>query len=270
MLSISVLVLYVCACLWLIASIWRSASPRARHVQSLTGAAVAGLGAVLHGILVYLAVVSMPNLALSMSDTASLMGWIVAIITLIALWQRPRFTPIAVVLLLVAGVTAVITDDGARNYATSQRGWALTTHIIIAIVAYSLIAIGAVFAVALAILDRRLRQHQPLGVMSSLPSVEALEAAMFQTISVGFALLTLTLFSGFIFVQNLFAQHLAHKVILSCIAWVILGVLLLGRWRLGWRGRIAARWALGGFVLLLFAYFGSKFVLEVVLGRHWG
>jgi ABC-type uncharacterized transport system permease subunit len=106
--------------------------------------------------------------------------------------------------------------------------------------------------------------------MQALPSVEALEIGMFQAIAAGFALLTLTLFSGFVFVQDLIAQHLAHKVALSCLAWLILGILLWGRWRLGWRGRSAARWALGGFVLLGLAYFGSKFVLETVLGRHWG
>jgi len=43
--------------------------------------------------------------------------------------------------------------------------------------------------------------------------------------------------------------------------------LLLGRWRLGWRGRSAIHWTLGGFALLLLAYFGTKFVLEVILNR---
>jgi ABC-type uncharacterized transport system permease subunit len=78
------------------------------------------------------------------------------------------------------------------------------------------------------------------------------------------------LFSGFVFVRDLVAQHLAHKVALSCLAWLILGILLIGRWRFGWRGRIASRWALSGFCLLGLAYFGSKLVLEVFLGRHWG
>ena len=79
-------------------------------------------------------------------------------------------------------------------------------------------------------------------------------------------------FSGVaaLFVRDLFAQHLIHKVALSCFAWLILGILLWGHWRLGWRGRIAARWTLSGFIFLGLAYFGSKFVLEIILGRHWG
>lgn len=270
MLSLAVLVIYFCGCLWLFASIWHTETPRAVHGKRLTGLTTASLGVVLHAYLLSRALFRGAALALNTTDAASLVGWIIAVISLWTTWRRPRFAGLAGVVLLCVGVAAAITDDGSRDFVTSQSGWELAAHIVIAIVAYALIAIGAVFALALSALDSRLRRHQPLGVMSNLPSVEALEAAMFQTISAGFALLTLTLFSGFIFVQDLVAQHLAHKVALSCVAWLILGTLLIGRWRLGWRGRVAARWTLGGFVLLGLAYFGSKFILEVVLGRHWG
>ena len=93
---------------------------------------------------------------------------------------------------------------------------------------------------------------------------------MFQAIAAGFALLSLALFSGFVFVDDFLAQHLVHKAVLSCLAWVVFAVLLAGRWYLGWRGRTALRWTLGGFVLLGLAYFGTKLVLEGILGRHWG
>jgi ABC-type uncharacterized transport system permease subunit len=96
------------------------------------------------------------------------------------------------------------------------------------------------------------------------------EKVMFRLIGAGFALLTLALLTGFVFVTDLHAQHLEHKTILSCVAWVIFGVLLFGRLRYGWRGRSAVRLALSGFGFLILAYFGSKFVLETVLGRHWG
>jgi ABC-type uncharacterized transport system permease subunit len=61
-----------------------------------------------------------------------------------------------------------------------------------------------------------------------------------------------------------------HKVVLAIVAWLLFGMLLLGRLRFGWRGRRALRWALSGYALLALAYFGSKLVLETVLGRHWG
>ena len=83
-------------------------------------------------------------------------------------------------------------------------------------------------------------------------------------------LLTLALVTGAFFIENLFAQHLVHKVVLAIIAWLVFGVLLLGRRRFGWRGRKALRWTLTGYVLLGLSYFGSKLVLENMLGRHWG
>ncbi len=102
-----------------------------------------------------------------------------------------------------------------------------------------------------------------------MPWMEALEYGIFQALVEGFSTLTLALFSGFIFVENLFAQHLLHKTVLSCLAWIVFAILLFGRWRFGWRGRTAASWTLSGFALLALAYFGSKIVLEGILGRHW-
>jgi ABC-type uncharacterized transport system permease subunit len=93
---------------------------------------------------------------------------------------------------------------------------------------------------------------------------------LFRLIGTGFGLLTLALFTGFVFVTNLFTQNLVQKTVLSLIAWLLFGVLLIGRVRFGWRGRSAVRWTLSGFGVLAVAYFGVKFVLEDVLGRHWG
>ena len=56
---------------------------------------------------------------------------------------------------------------------------------------------------------------------------------------------------------------------LSICAWAVLGILLAGRWRFGWRGRTAIRWTFAGYAILMLAYFGSKLVLEVLLDRHW-
>jgi ABC-type uncharacterized transport system permease subunit len=58
--------------------------------------------------------------------------------------------------------------------------------------------------------------------------------------------------------------------VLSILAWLIFAVLLAGRWRYGWRGKRAVHWTLVGFAVLALAYFGSKLVLEALLGRQWG
>jgi ABC-type uncharacterized transport system permease subunit len=93
---------------------------------------------------------------------------------------------------------------------------------------------------------------------------------MFRLIGAGFGFLTLALFTGFVFVTNLFTQNLVQKTVLSLIAWLVFGVLLIGRMRFGWRGRSAVQWTLSGFAILAVAYFGVKFVLEYLYGRHWG
>ena len=80
-------------------------------------------------------------------------------------------------------------------------------------------------------------------------------------------LLTATLLTGVLFVENLLAQHLVHKTVLSVLSWLAFGALLLGRWRYGWRGATAVRWTLAAMALLVLAFFGSKFVLELVLRR---
>jgi ABC-type uncharacterized transport system permease subunit len=136
--------------------------------------------------------------------------------------------------------------------------------------AAALFLAAAVAALVLVFLDRRLRAHRLADLPSVLPPLDAVEKVMFRLIGAGFVLLTLALLTGFIFVTNLRTQHLEHKTILSCIAWVLFGVLLIGRIRYGWRGRAAVRWTLSGFGVLILAYFGSKFVLEYLLGRHWG
>jgi ABC-type uncharacterized transport system permease subunit len=94
-----------------------------------------------------------------------------------------------------------------------------------------------------------------------------MEFLLFQLIGAGFVLLSISLVSGFLFLENMFAQHLAHKTVLAILAWMVFAVLLIGRLRHGWRGQTAIRWTLGGFLSLMLAYFGSKMVLEWILDR---
>jgi ABC-type uncharacterized transport system permease subunit len=240
------------------------------HGKRLAGIVLGVIGWLVHGYTLCVAVFRTTGLALSISDAASVVGWVIAAIALAVAAREHRFARLSALMLLVVGVAAAVTDKGPRDVTVNALSWELTTHVIIAIVSYALIAVGAVLAIALLLLDRRLRSHRPLGALAGLPSVEALESGLFQAVGGGFALLSLTLFSGFFFVRDLFGQHLLHKVVLSCIAWLILAVLLFGRWRFGWRGRVASRWALGGFVALGLSYFGAKIVLEIILGKHWG
>lgn len=142
-------------------------------------------------------------------------------------------------------------------------------HIVSSLLAYSLLSIAAINALMLAAQDYALRHPRLVHRLEFLPPLAVIETIMFRLILTGWLLLTLSLVSGLVFVDNLFAQHLVHKSALSILSWLLFGLLLLGRWRLGWRGRRAVRWTLIAMTLLVLAYFGSKLVLEVMLDRSW-
>ena len=238
--------------------------------RRLAGLSLGVVALAFHGFGVCREAVVPSNLALNATDTASLVALGIAVIALLGALLRPRFAGASAVLLVLAGILAALTDRGARRFAADHGGWELAAHVMLATLAFAFMTVAAVLAVALALLEKRLRRRQPLGPLAALPPMESLERSMFQAIGAGFALLSLALFSGFFFVDNLFAQHLLHKTVLACSAWVIFGILLAGRAKFGWRGRTAVNWTLGGFALLGLAYFGSKLILENVLGRHWG
>jgi ABC-type uncharacterized transport system permease subunit len=125
--------------------------------------------------------------------------------------------------------------------------------------------LAAIQAIVLAIQEKQLRQRHVSGLMRKLPPLQTMETALFQLIITGFALLTVGLITGLMFVEDLLAQHLVHKTVLSVVAWCVFAGLLWGRLRHGWRGKTAVKWTLTGFAILLLAYMGSQFVLEYLV-----
>lgn len=170
----------------------------------------------------------------------------------------------------LAGIVAVLAATWPTPVSeVSITGWKARSHIVLSLLSAGLLTLAAIQAVALASQDRLLHDRKLSGLANALPPLQTMERLLFQLIGIGFVLLSLTLLSGLWFIQDWLAQHLAHKTVLSITAWLIFGVLLWGRLRHGWRGRTAIRWTLAGYAMLILAYFGSKIVLEQILGRHW-
>ncbi|MCH2557923.1 MAG: cytochrome c biogenesis protein CcsA [Alcanivorax sp.] len=140
-------------------------------------------------------------------------------------------------------------------------------HVLLSILAYSVLVISACQAILLLIQHRQLKDGHIRGVMRVFPPIQVMESMLFDTIWLGEALLTVAILFGFLYVDDLFAQHLVHKTVLTLVSWVIFAVLLGGRHLKGWRGRTAIRFTLSGFAVLLVAFFGSQLVLEVILHR---
>jgi ABC-type uncharacterized transport system permease subunit len=235
----------------------------------LAAAAIALVGLIVHLSALIDEWRATPGEALSLGDTAALVSLVIAVVALVMV-LRSRPAGAAALLLAIAAALEAGFSEGARHFAVGWPGRELAFHIAVATTAFAMLTIGAALAAAQVIVDRRLRSHRALGWLRIFSPIESLESGCFQAILAGFLLLTLALVSGAFFIENLFEQHLVHKVVLAIVAWIVFGVLLLGRFRFGWRGRRALRWALSGYLLLGLSYFGSKLVLETVLGRHWG
>ena len=148
-----------------------------------------------------------------------------------------------------------------------NSAWQMDTHILTSIIAFSLFNIAAFQALLLAFQNHHLRHYNPNRLVLSIPSLQTMESLLFKMLGAGMIFLSIALVSGFVFIEDLFAQHLVHKTVLSILAWIVFGVLLTGRIRYGWRGKTAIRGTLIGFVALSLAYFGSKIVLELILKR---
>jgi ABC-type uncharacterized transport system permease subunit len=146
---------------------------------------------------------------------------------------------------------------------------AFKAHLLIAMLAYSLFTIASLHVLLMALLERRLHGGELPFALQKLPPLLTMETLLFRIIAAGFVLLTLTLASGIVFSEELFGKALRfnHKTVFGILSWLIFAALLGGRRLYGWRGRIAVRWTLTGFLMLVLAYVGSKFVLEVLLGR---
>jgi ABC-type uncharacterized transport system permease subunit len=142
-------------------------------------------------------------------------------------------------------------------------------HLLIALLAYSLFTIASLHVLLMALLERRLHDGALNRMLQKLPPLLSMEALLFRIIWAGFVLLTLTLVSGVVFSEELFgkAAPFNHKTVFGAVSWVIFAALLAGRHVYGWRGRVAVRWTLAGFLALVLAYIGTRFVMEVILGR---
>lgn len=203
----------------------------------------------------------------SFFHTASIISLIIAFLLLIASISRP-VEKLGIALFPIAALMLLLDLIYPSSVQTLQEySFAMNTHILSSIIAFSLLTIAAFQALLLALQNSQLKSHNPGRLMLAFPPLQAMESLLFQMISAGIMFLSISLLSGFIFIEDVFAQHLAHKTLLSIVAWLLFTSLLIGRKRYGWRGKTAIRWTLYGFISLLLAYFGSKLVLELILNK---
>jgi ABC-type uncharacterized transport system permease subunit len=247
-----------------------SARPLAGAGRLVTWERLAVFAAIaLHGALLAAELALEPRLRLGFAVALSATLWL----ALVIYWVESLFVNLDglfAMLLPMAAVAvplpAVFPGLELPDYAQRLE---LRLHLLLAWLAYTLLTIAALHAALMAVLSRRLHAGSAGGPFAGLPPLLTLETLLFQIIGAGFVLLTLTLVTGVAFHEELFGRvfRLDHKTFFGFLSWLIFAVLLAGRKLWGWRGRRALRWTLAGFVALLLAYVGSRFVIEVILDR---
>lgn len=263
MVTITVL-LYIAATILLIMRV-RSASSGPRP-QLKWGALITALAAnLLHGYLLWDVIIMGANLNLSLFLVISLTAWLINLIVITSSLFNPNEN-LAIVTMPAAVVAIILVAVYPHHEIIDLSAVpGLKFHILFSIISYSLLSIAAAQALLVAFQDYHLRKHHLRTVIGIFPSLETMESLLFQMISLGLILLSISLISGAWFISDIFAQHLVHKTVLSIMAWLLFAILLWGRWKFGWRGRKAIRWTLAGLILLMLAYFGSKTVMELIL-----
>jgi ABC-type uncharacterized transport system permease subunit len=190
----------------------------------------------LHGHFLYQSIVLSNGLDFGFFNAVSLVGWLVVLIVLVSSLYRPLVN-LLVILFPIAALAILLElfiPSGRLLHESLSTG--LRIHILLSICAYSLLMISVVQALMLATQEKLIKSKRAALIMNSLPPLQVMEELLIQIIVVGFFLLSLSLASGMMFIDDMFAQHLAHKTILSIVAWFIYATLLWGRWSAGWRG----------------------------------
>ena len=217
-----------------------------------------------HALLLYPAIFSPQGLNLGFFNMLSLIAWLVIFLLSLNFLQKPVqsllvvFAPLAFILVLLAAFLP-------SNHLMDNLKSGVKMHIVTSIIAYSIFVLAALQAIFMAIQEHKLRQKQAGWVIQHFPALTTMETFLFQLLQAGFLFLTLGLVSGGLYLDNIFAQHLAHKTILSIFAWFMFAYLLIGHWRYGWRGRVAIRWTIIGFSCLMLS---KSFYFAIINNRY--
>jgi ABC-type uncharacterized transport system permease subunit len=195
-----------------------------------------------------------------LANSASFASWLIVILLFLASFTKPVHA-LGILVYPIAAMTIlfgiVFPDSGDKIIPLS-----IASHVFLSITAYALLALSLCQSVLLKIQETHLHERKINGFINKLPALQTMEGLLFQSLRMGFYLLTLSLLTGFFFIEDFFAQHLIYKTTLSLVAWVIFAALVVGRKVFGWRGKQAILATQVGFGVLLVAYFGSKFVIE--------
>ena len=218
----------------------------------------------LHGYVIYSGATSV-SASFGFYKVASITFWLMGVLSVLIVIARPLQTLLIAIfpLAAISVLVATLTPETARPMTETPRG--LLLHISTPIIAYALFGLAMLQGLLVLQQSRLLRQHKTRGLIRRLPPLDATEQLMFELMLTGTVILSISIVAGIYYVEDLFAQHLIHKTVLTVIAWIVYAILTTGHFRHGWRVNTAVMLCASGFALLTLGFYGSKLVLELVL-----
>ncbi|TDF39887.1 inner membrane protein YpjD [Alteromonadaceae bacterium M269] len=258
--SLVSLVLYLGSAFLLLRHFFNNLPGRHPYALPLAGAAL-----IAHIVILANSILLEPGQNMSIVNVASLIAWLISVsMTLASLYMTTAL--LLPVVYGFAGLVILLKIFVPDIYMMQiSLNPSLVVHITLALLAYGCLMIALLYALQLGYINSRLKAKQTSLVASPLPPLMAVEAILFKLLSVGTILLALSLMTGFGFMEDMFAQHQVHKTVLSVIAWFIYAGICLGHYKYGWRGKPVVGATVVAASLLTLAYFGSRFVKEVIL-----
>lgn len=247
---------------------WRGGKSVDNSQQLKLHSAMIAFGLLIHSWLLY-QVIFENGFNLGFFNVLSAIAWLTVLIYWVADLKH-KLTGLQAFVLPPAAIFALLPAANVANHLMpSSESPLFLAHIAIALLAYSLFTFATLHALLMTVAERNLHNKPTIIKLPSFPPLLVMENLLFKMIAAGFILLTITLISGILFSEQIFGKSMQfnHKTIFSIASWIIYSSLLYGRFQYGWRGQKAIRWTLAGFILLLLAYIGTKFILQVLLGR---
>ena len=220
-----------------------------------------------HALVAWDSIHSQTGVTLGFYKISALIFLVINVACALLMLRRPLQSLLVFLFPLSAMSVLVSTFAPETSADTAELSGGMLFHISSSILAYAIFTLAAAQAGLVAIQDYQLRHRHTRGIIQLLPPLQLMETMLFELLFVGVVLLSAAIVSGFLFVDDLFAQSLVHKTTLTIVAWVLFTALLWGHHQLGWRAQTAVKFTLAGFVMLMLAFFGSKLVLELVLQR---
>lgn len=219
---------------------------------------------IFHGYLLHLQIDTSLGQNLSMLNIFSMVFWLISIALVISSLLK-KLDVLIMSVLPVTALAVFVATLATTEYIIDASSAGFLLHILIAIISISITGLAAIQSVFVTILDNRLKQS-PADFNEALPPLQDMEKFLYFLIYLGFVSLTLAIITAMLFMPVTESEVPLHKPILATASWLVFGGFIIGRRTRGWRAKTAAHWTITGFILLFLAYFGTRAVLEIILG----